>query len=142
MKRGTIRLIQNKGSWELKEAAGGEGTALRYRILTDPGAALPGWLIDIANQSSVPDVLRAFHKRWANRGTGEAGGKRGRERGRPGSLTISHRACHIRTVPSQFIFRKGCIVKRMMKEHKRRRVVDMKLIFYGPCFAFAFLCEN
>ena len=66
--RGTIRLIQNKGSWELKEAGpGGGSTALRYRILTDPGASLPGWLIDIANQTSVPDVLRAFHKR-ANSG--------------------------------------------------------------------------
>ena len=40
-KRGMIRLVQNKGSWELKVAAGGAGTAVRYRLLTDPGAALP-----------------------------------------------------------------------------------------------------
>lgn len=41
-KSGTIRLIQNRGEWELKETGGGAGTALRYRILTDPGATLPG----------------------------------------------------------------------------------------------------
>ena len=68
VERGTIRLVQNTGSWELREIGSeGTGTVLRYRILTDPGAALPGWLVDVANQTSVPDVLRAFHKR-ANSG--------------------------------------------------------------------------
>ena len=62
--RGVIQLLCNSGSWELKEAGrGGAGTAVRYRILTDPGTALPAWLMDMVNQSSVPDVLRAFHKR-------------------------------------------------------------------------------
>ena len=28
--------------------------------LTDPGAGVPGWLVDVANKTSVPDVLRAF----------------------------------------------------------------------------------
>ena len=62
-KKGTVRLVQNTGSWELREVNGGAGTAVRYRVLTDPGAALPAWIIDMANQSSVPDILRSFHKR-------------------------------------------------------------------------------
>jgi hypothetical protein len=32
-------------------------------VLTDPGTALPGFLVDLANQSSVPDVMRAFNAR-------------------------------------------------------------------------------
>ena len=63
-RRGIVRLTQNSGRWELRSAGrDGRGTALTYRVLTDPGASLPGWLIDIANQNSVPDVLRAFKKR-------------------------------------------------------------------------------
>ena len=42
---------------------GGGGVAVRYRVLTDPGTALPGFLVDLANQSSVPDVMRAFNAR-------------------------------------------------------------------------------
>ena len=41
----------------------GGGVAVRYRVLTDPGTALPGFLVDLANQSSVPDVMRAFNAR-------------------------------------------------------------------------------
>ena len=61
-KRGTIRLRQNRGSWELTDDGRG-GCAVKYRVFTDPGAALPGWLVDVANKTSVPDVLRAFAKR-------------------------------------------------------------------------------
>ena len=61
-RKGAIRLAQNRGSWELRGTREGS-VALRYRVLTDPGAALPAWLVDAANKSSVPDVLRAFAAR-------------------------------------------------------------------------------
>ena len=64
-RKGAIRLAQNRGSWELRETHDGS-VALRYRVLTDPGAALPAWLVDAANRSSVPDVLRAFAARAAS----------------------------------------------------------------------------
>ena len=60
---GHVRLLKNSGGWELREANGGGGVAVRYRVLTDPGTALPGFLVDLANQSSVPDVMRAFNAR-------------------------------------------------------------------------------
>lgn len=64
-RKGAIRLAQNRGSWELRETREGF-VALRYRVLTDPGAALPAWIVDAANKSSVPDVLRAFASRAAS----------------------------------------------------------------------------
>lgn len=60
---GHVRLLKNSGGWELRETANGGGVAVRYRVLTDPGTALPGFLVDLANQSSVPDVMRAFNAR-------------------------------------------------------------------------------
>ena len=60
---GHVRLLKNSGGWELRETANGKGVAVRYRVLTDPGTALPGFLVDLANQSSVPDVMRAFNAR-------------------------------------------------------------------------------
>jgi len=61
-KRGVVRLAQNRGSWRVADDGGG-GCLVTYRVFTDPGASVPGWLIDVANKTSVPDVLRAFHKR-------------------------------------------------------------------------------
>jgi hypothetical protein len=56
---GVVRLRQNRGSWRVADDARG-GVAVTYRVLTDPGAGVPGWLVDVANKTSVPDVLRAF----------------------------------------------------------------------------------
>ena len=33
---GHVRLLKNSGGWELREANGGGGVAVRYRVLTDP----------------------------------------------------------------------------------------------------------
>ena len=60
--RGVVRLRVNRGSWRVADDARG-GCTVTYRVLTDPGAGTPGWLIDVANKSSVPDVLRAFNRR-------------------------------------------------------------------------------
>ena len=56
---GVVRLRRNRGSWRVADDARG-GCAVTYRVLTDPGAGVPGWLVDVANKTSVPDVLRAF----------------------------------------------------------------------------------
>ena len=60
--KGVVRLRRNRGSWRVADDARG-GVAVTYRVLTDPGAGVPGWLVDVANKTSVPDVLRAFAAR-------------------------------------------------------------------------------
>ena len=61
-KKGVVRLRRNRGSWRVADAADG-GVAVTYRALADPGPGVPGWLVDVANKRSVPDVLRAFERR-------------------------------------------------------------------------------
>jgi hypothetical protein len=60
--KGVVRLRRNRGSWRVADDARG-GVAVTYRVLTDPGLGVPGWLVDVANKTSVPDVLRAFAAR-------------------------------------------------------------------------------
>ena len=60
--KGVVRLRRNRGSWRVADAADG-GVAVTYRALADPGPGVPGWLVDVANKRSVPDVLRAFERR-------------------------------------------------------------------------------
>ena len=63
-KKGVVRLRRNRGSWRVADAADGKGgVAVTYRALADPGPGVPGWLVDVANKRSVPDVLRAFERR-------------------------------------------------------------------------------
>ena len=54
-----VRAYYVRGS-ELGDAPEAPGVSMHD---DDPGAALPGWLVDVANKTSVPDVLRAFAKR-------------------------------------------------------------------------------
>ena len=61
-RKGVVRLRRNRGSWRVADAADG-GVAVTYRALADPGPGVPGWLVDVANKRSVPDVLRAFERR-------------------------------------------------------------------------------
>ena len=61
-RRDAVRLRVNRGAGRAGDAARG-GCAVTYRVLSDPGASTPGWLIDVANKKSVPEVLRAFERR-------------------------------------------------------------------------------
>jgi hypothetical protein len=53
-----IRLTINRGSWQLSPAADGATFAV-YCLFTDPGGALPAWIVNRANQSGIPDVFKA-----------------------------------------------------------------------------------
>jgi Polyketide cyclase / dehydrase and lipid transport len=55
-----VRLVMNRGFWELRPADGGNAhTAALYCIFTDPGGSLPAWVINEANTSAVPRVFAA-----------------------------------------------------------------------------------
>jgi hypothetical protein len=55
-----IRLAVNRGSWQLSPA-GNDATATIavYCLFTDPGGALPAWVVNRANQSGIPEVFQA-----------------------------------------------------------------------------------
>jgi uncharacterized protein YndB with AHSA1/START domain len=59
---GRVRVPVNRGAWTLAPLAGGR-TALTYQVFSDPGGSLPAWLVNKANDTSIPDLLVAVGKR-------------------------------------------------------------------------------
>jgi ribosome-associated toxin RatA of RatAB toxin-antitoxin module len=60
-----VPLLTNTGYWQLQPVDEGKGTHLTYFIHTDPGGALPAWVINIANKESAPSVVKAVRARVA-----------------------------------------------------------------------------
>jgi hypothetical protein len=61
-KDGVVRIKTNDGSWVLEPREGGKKTFATYFIFTDPGGALPTFLVNKANSSAIPDVFEALRK--------------------------------------------------------------------------------
>jgi hypothetical protein len=59
---GVVRVKLNNGYWLLEPREEGKKTFVTYYLYTDPGGALPKWIADRANKTSVPDVLRAVRR--------------------------------------------------------------------------------
>jgi hypothetical protein len=57
-----ILVPMTSGSWEFHAIEGGRRTRARYRIESDPGGDLPGWLIDRGNASAVLDAYRELRR--------------------------------------------------------------------------------
>jgi hypothetical protein len=58
-----VRLVVNRGSWELGPAdPAGARTRAVYCLFTDPGGSLPAWLANQANRTGIPDVFAAVRK--------------------------------------------------------------------------------
>jgi len=57
-----VRLKLSNGYWLLEPKDGGKTTLATYYILTDGGGALPVWIVNKANKSSVPDVILSVRK--------------------------------------------------------------------------------
>jgi hypothetical protein len=62
VREGVVRVKLNNGYWLLEPREEGKKTFVTYYLYTDPGGALPKWIADRANKTSVPDVLRAVRK--------------------------------------------------------------------------------
>lgn len=62
--RGEPTLVNN-GSWDLRPPAADSGTQVVYFIHTDPGGALPGFIVNKANTIAVPAVIEAVRARAA-----------------------------------------------------------------------------
>jgi len=57
-----VRLSVNNGYWQLQPVDGGKKTYATYYIYTDPGGAVPKWMVNTANSGAVPDVFKAIRK--------------------------------------------------------------------------------
>ena len=61
----TVRLTVFEGSWTL-EPVPGKGTRIAYYLHTNPGGNIPTWMVNRANKSRVPKLLKAIQKRARN----------------------------------------------------------------------------
>jgi hypothetical protein len=60
-----VRLSTNTGYWNLQWLGEDKGTHVTYFVHTDPGGALPAWVINIANKESAPALVKAVRTRVA-----------------------------------------------------------------------------
>jgi hypothetical protein len=49
----------------LQQLGDSKSTQVTYFVHTDPGGALPAWVINIANKESAPSVVKAVRARVA-----------------------------------------------------------------------------
>ena len=54
-----VRVEVTRGHWLLRPVDGGKATQAEYYVYTDPGGGLPRWVINRANNTAVPDVVKA-----------------------------------------------------------------------------------
>lgn len=53
----------NKGSWTLTPICSGKYTHVIYQLYTDPGGSLFDWMINLANNIAVPNIIKAVRDR-------------------------------------------------------------------------------
>jgi len=59
---GVVRIAVNEGYWQLEDLDGGKHTKATYYVYTNPGGALPVFLVNAANTQAVPDLWKAVAK--------------------------------------------------------------------------------
>ena len=59
---GVVRVGINEGYWLFEPLAGGNKTRATYYLYTDPGGALPAFVVNKANTSTIPDLFNAIRK--------------------------------------------------------------------------------
>lgn len=57
-----IRVEVNDGYWLLEPRDEGKSTRAVYYLYTDPGGAIPKWLVNRANATAIPDVWEAVRR--------------------------------------------------------------------------------
>jgi len=65
-KNGVARVTVNEGYWILEDDAGGQRTKATYYVYTNPGGAIPTFVVNMANAQAVPELFRAVSKATKN----------------------------------------------------------------------------
>jgi hypothetical protein len=61
-RRRMTRLKLNDGYWLLEPRDEGKTTWVTYYLFTDPGGAIPNFIVNKANTSAIPDLFRSIRK--------------------------------------------------------------------------------
>src|SRR5262245_16782590 len=58
-----VRVTTIRGRWLVEPGPDGKGSTVRYEIFSDPGGALPGWILSHLQGEGVARVVRAILQR-------------------------------------------------------------------------------
>jgi hypothetical protein len=64
--KGVVRVKVNEGYWLFEPADGGKKTKVTYYLFTDPGGALPAFIVNAANTRAIPDLFKAVEENAKN----------------------------------------------------------------------------
>jgi hypothetical protein len=60
---GIVRVTTNQGYWDIRAEGTDEHRAhVTYYLLSDPGGAIPAWIINMGNKQVMPSVLKALYQ--------------------------------------------------------------------------------
>ena len=60
---GYVRAQNIHGSWTVEPADGGRATLVTYQLYSEPGGAVPSWIVNVAQRDAPRDLLLAMAKR-------------------------------------------------------------------------------
>jgi hypothetical protein len=60
--KGVLRIKRNVGSWVLEPLQGGASTRLLYTLHSDPGGAVPTWIVNSMAVRVMPDLFAAIRR--------------------------------------------------------------------------------
>lgn len=74
-KEDIVRVSTVNGIIDITPLGAGQKSLMRYTLMADPGGNIPTWIINLANRTSLPDILRqirdAARQRNRSRSSGE-----------------------------------------------------------------------
>jgi hypothetical protein len=60
---GIVRVTTNEGYWEITAAGQPDHAHVTYYVYSDPGGALPAWVINMGNKRVLPDLIHHLEER-------------------------------------------------------------------------------
>ncbi|MBS2025457.1 MAG: hypothetical protein JST92_23910 [Deltaproteobacteria bacterium] len=64
---GFVRVLNIHGSWLLEPTDDGKSTRLTYELYSEPGGAVPSWIVNMASKDAPREVVAAMVKRVTER---------------------------------------------------------------------------
>jgi hypothetical protein len=58
--KGVIRMQVSEGSWTLEPIADGRRTRATYTVLSNPGGAIPKWIVDMSGRTAITGLFKAL----------------------------------------------------------------------------------
>lgn len=66
--KGHVRVTEIRGRWLIEPGRDGKGSRVRYEVLSQPGGAIPTWVVNRVQGEAAAKLVRAMLQRTADKG--------------------------------------------------------------------------